>query len=360
MRRNRRAMKIALMLGLIVLAAIATVPTASFVYEAGAPGACARCHEMAQPVEQWADSAHRKIPCAKCHGDALTVHLQFHLTNARRVWDHSFGEVPEQPRLHQNDVFAMVKRCQQCHPQEYATWAAGPHSVKYEPIFLEKRHNSDRHLMDDCLRCHGMHFEGGIRDLVTPINNQGPWRFLDPSIAAKPAVPCLSCHGIHTHGQPLKEHARRSVISRKEEVMTASLAFWDRRTGEAIPARLLPLPEMRDGQRLVKMSPDARQALCYQCHAPLATAQVRSGDDRTPVGVHEGLSCFACHDKHKQSTRASCATCHPRLSNCGRDVESMDTTFFSKQSAHNIHFMTCAECHPKGVPPRKNRTLATN
>ena len=54
-----------------------------------------------------------------------------------------------------------------------------------------------------------------------------------------------------------------------------------------------------------------------------------SGDDRTPVGVHEGLSCLACHLKHGQQTRASCANCHPRLSNCGLDVEKMDTTFLS-------------------------------
>ena len=45
------------------------------------------------------------------------------------------------------------------------------------------------------------------------------------------------------------------------------------------------------------MSPDPRQALCYQCHAPLANTQVHSGDDRTPVGVHEGFSCLACHDQ---------------------------------------------------------------
>ena len=28
---------------------------------------------------------------------------------------------------------------------------------------------------------------------------------------------------------------------------------------------------------------------------------IASGDDRTPMGVHEGLSCFACHQGHQQS-----------------------------------------------------------
>ena len=346
-------MKIALTLGLLILALLLLVPTASFVYEAGAPGACARCHEMAVPVDQWAGSAHRNVACSQCHGDALTTNAQFHMTNARRLLDHNFGQVAESAHLRPADVFAMVGRCQSCHPQEFATWKAGPHSVRYEPLFLDKKQNGERHLMDDCLRCHGMHYAGPIRDLVTPLNNQGPWSFRDAAMASKPAIPCLSCHAIHMHGAPLKDHVRRAVISRKEPIMTPSLAFFDRRSRESVPVSLLPLPAMHEGERPVKMSPDARQALCYQCHAPLANTQVRSGDDRTPVGIHEGFSCLACHDRHKQSTRASCADCHPRLSNCGRDVEKMDTTFFNKQSAHNIHFMKCLDCHPKGIPPKR-------
>jgi hypothetical protein len=110
---------------------------------------------------------------------------------------------------------------------------------------------------------------------------------------------------------------------------------------------------MREGTRTVKASPDARQALCYQCHAPQSAAQVASGDDRTPIGVHEGLSCLACHQKHGQQTRASCADCHPRLSNCGLDVERMDTTFANAKSARNIHFVKCADCHRSGVPRRR-------
>ena len=107
----------------------------------------------------------------------------------------------------------------------------------------------------------------------------------------------------------------------------------------------LPLPEMLDGKRRVKMSPDPRQALCYQCHAPVSTMQVASGDDRTGMGVHEGISCLACHAQHGQKTRASCATCHPKMSNCGLDVETMDTTFKSADSKHNVHWVKCADCH---------------
>jgi len=116
------------------------------------------------------------------------------------------------------------------------------------------------------------------------------------------------------------------------------------------------MPTMKEGGRPVNASPDRRQALCYQCHAPRAGNEVFSGDDRTPVGVHEGLSCLACHEKHGQTTRASCAGCHPRLSNCGIDVETMDTTFKSPESRHDVHRVACLDCHPKGVPKKRTTT----
>jgi hypothetical protein len=112
------------------------------------------------------------------------------------------------------------------------------------------------------------------------------------------------------------------------------------------------MPAMMEDGRPVKTSPDRRQALCYQCHAPRTGNEVFSGDDRTPVGVHEGLSCQACHQKHGQATRASCAGCHPRLSNCGLDVEKMDTTFRSADSRHDVHRVACLDCHRAGVPKK--------
>jgi hypothetical protein len=133
--------------------------------------------------------------------------------------------------------------------------------------------------------------------------------------------------------------------------MAPSLALYDRRSFDHVPAAQLPLPAMLDDGRPVATSPDPRQGLCYQCHAPRASGQVFSGDDRTPTGVHEGLACNACHAKHGQQTRASCTACHPRLSNCGLDVETMDTSFRSPESPHDVHRVACTDCHPAGAPP---------
>jgi hypothetical protein len=82
---------------------------------------------------------------------------------------------------------------------------------------------------------------------------------------------------------------------------------------------------------------------------------VGSGDDRTAVGVHEGIGCLGCHDPHGLDARLSGANCHPILSNCGLDVATMDATFKSSASTHNIHSVACADCHTKGIPKSRRQ-----
>lgn len=346
--------RIAAVAGLAVVALLVMIPGASLYYESGAGAGCTKCHEMNAPYDQWHTSSHREVGCTACHGGALTLDASFHWTNATRLYSHLRGNLPERIIIRNIDVSAMVERCRSCHRQEFAQWQSGPHSATYTRLFLDKEHNQKRVLMDDCLRCHGMHFEGGIHDLVTPLDKRGPWRVVPARLSNLPAIPCLACHGIHRQGALLrKSGVEGRVAGPSQEISRPSLAFYDRRTQAHVPVADLPLPVMLEGDRVVKMSPDRRQALCYQCHAAEALRQIGSGDDRTPIGVHEGLSCLACHQKHGQKTRASCADCHPRLSNCKLDVEKMDTTFLSATSKHNIHWVKCADCHPKGVPKKK-------
>jgi hypothetical protein len=309
------------------------------------PDFCASCHEIRPLIDNWKNSTHRGIECTKCHEYTT-------MRNVQRLGEHLTGNVPEQPKIRSMDTVALVEKCRSCHQQQFAEWKAGPHSATYARIFTNKDHNSKRTLMDDCLRCHGMHFEGGIRDLVAPVNTTGPWRIAKAGMADMPTMPCMTCHSIHRIGQPVEKPQERAGL--REEKVRPSLALYDRRSRMSIGANLLPIPAVFDGSRPVKMSPDERQALCYQCHAALASGGIASGDDRTPMGVHEGLSCFACHQGHQQNTRASCGTCHPRLSNCGIDVEKMDTTFRDLKSRHNVHTVKCIDCHPAGVPRRKD------
>jgi hypothetical protein len=335
-----RSARYALLAGIVALAGFLTI---SAQKPSDPAAGCLRCHEMKFTTDQWRVSTHRTIDCKTCHGGTLQM------SNVVKLAKHVTGETPDKLRMKHAHVQPSVEACKTCHQQQFAEWRSGPHGITYSKIFLDSKHNRERPLMDDCLRCHGMHFEGGIRDLIEPLDAKGPWKLKYTEAANDPAIPCLACHSVHQHG----ELAENRQVRAKEKVRP-SLALYDRRDMQHIKAAALPIPAMMDGARAVKMSPDPRQALCYQCHAAEATMQVKSGDDRTPMGVHEGLSCLACHQKHGQDTQASCASCHPRLSNCGLDVEKMDTTFANPKSKHNIHWVKCADCHPKGVPQKRS------
>jgi Cytochrome c554 and c-prime len=346
-------------LSVVALAAMVLVP--SLYFESGNGKRCISCHEMRSLYDQWSASSHRRIGCEKCHGDALTFDVSFHANNAARAYSHLRGDLPEQIGFGHKYVQAILEPCQSCHRQEYASWQSGPHSATYSRIFLDKKHNAENMLMDDCRRCHGMYFERGIDELVMPVNRVGPWKLVPAELADMPSMPCLACHEMHRQGEPMKKvDVEGRIPGPSQEIARPSLAFFDLRTQKYIPLADLPLPIVTEGTRQIKVSKDQRQALCYQCHAPIASMQVGSGDDRTAIGVHEGISCLACHQQHGQKTKASCAVCHPKMSNCGLDVETMDTTFKSPTSKHNIHWVKCEDCHTKGVPKKKTQAAANS
>jgi Cytochrome c554 and c-prime len=352
-----RLIKVAgLVLAFAALLTVGSVFSASWYYTSQHGAGCASCHEMTAYVGAVHSSAHRTTTCLDCHEASLSTKL-------RHIRVHLFGGLPETIHLRDVDVVEMTVSCQRCHQREYATWHAGPHSATYKQILTDPEHNAKRRLNDDCLRCHAMHFNGGIRELVEPQNSVGPWRLMRADLGDQAAIPCLACHQLHREGAPESKPAVRISVS--SAAMTNSLAFFDRREQMHFAVGVLALPQIWDGARPVKVSPDDRQALCYQCHAPRqpdtgtpAAAnhwgpQVASGDDRTPVGVHEGISCLACHSGHNENVRASCKTCHPQMSHCGIDVETMDTTYANPKSSHNIHWVRCTDCHQHGVPKMK-------
>ncbi len=358
---NRRWITIGLAVVTFASFGIAGNYGAGLYYAAGHGSHCADCHEMAASVSAVHGSPHYNATCTDCHEANIGTKL-------RHVRAHIFGRQPDGVHLREADVRGMMPKCQDCHQHEYASWDAGPHSATYAGIFTDPKHNAKRRLMDDCFRCHGMYFDGAVRDIVQPQNTAGPWHLTRPELADQPTIPCQSCHWIHREGNPLSKPSER--ISVAGTAVRDSLAFYDRREELHFRAATLAIPELYDGLRKLKISADPRQAVCYQCHAPrrpdtnsIAAAanwgpQAGSGDDRTPTGVHEGLSCAACHTGHNENARASCASCHPALSNCGRDVEKMDTTFADPKSTHNIHWVKCADCHQHGIPEKKGNTLA--
>jgi hypothetical protein len=319
-----------------VLVATGVVGGLGYFHFADPQGTCASCHEMTDVHSDWSMSTHRTIHCRDCHGGSLTLDMHALDSHVDRVVGHFTGAPDKKVRLKEEHVLALHESCQECHPQAFADWQASKHATTYAKIFLDAEHNKSEPPTNDCLRCHGMFFDGDIGELVASPAEGGTWTLKDPARATQPAVPCLSCHAVHAPS---------------EGTQIASL--YDHRERTHYSAQMLPVASILQGERAVKVSRDPRARNCVQCHAPDATHAIATADDRTPAGVHEGLSCRDCHWGHSNSAKASCASCHPADSNCGLDVAKMDTTFLSPDSTHNIHTVACADCHPQGVPAKR-------
>lgn len=336
MSEKRRFKKIILLGALLaVFVAAGGVGGMAYFHFGDPQHTCASCHEMGGVHAAWSGSAHSTLHCRNCHGGSLTLDAHALRQHANRVVQHFKGVEDKPIRLAERDALAANESCRACHPQSYKDWQGGPHAATYARLFLDEKHNRMENLAPECLRCHGMFFDGHIGDLVKPLDAKGPWT-MDAAQAQKPAIPCLACHQVHTAAGAAQ--AAQLYVRREQTHFAASL---------------LPVANITQGGRPVRESSDPRQRLCVQCHAPNAFRECGSQDDRTPTGVHEGLSCLDCHQTHTGSAKASCGSCHPASSHCGLDVEKMDTTFRDASSKHNVHFVGCGDCHNGQRPVKK-------
>jgi hypothetical protein len=325
--RRRKLYLTTLLVPVVFLLAFSVGGMAWFHF--GSPAAtCASCHEMAGRHAEWSASSHRTLHCRNCHGGSLTLDIHALRAHVNRVVQHFRPTQGKPPGLTEKERLALHQACRNCHPQSFGEWQGSRHSATYARIFLDATHNQTEQLAPDCLRCHGMFFDGHIEDLVTPVATTGPWSLKNPAMASQPVIPCLACHQIHSPSAGIR-----------------AAHLYVRREHTSLADDLLPVTPMFRGEQAVTVSSDPRQRLCIQCHAPNAFRQLGSADDRTPTGVHEGLSCLDCHDPHSNSAKASCAACHPAFSHCGINVEQMDTSFRASGSKHNIHTVACGDCH---------------
>ena len=288
-----------------------------YYWNASSPrSTCESCHEIESSSDMWAHSGHRDFLCKECHGTALSGGLHSLKEKGMMFVHHFRGAGSERIMLDEQQVLEMTENCR---------------------------------------RCHGMFYRGKIQDLVTPLSRKGPWKLAASGESDQPVIPCLTCHKIHREGSPAvpAEYAEPGRIFYGRRGGPSTLLFYDRYEKIHIQDSALPLLKVTEGARDVKVSDDPRQRVCVQCHAPDAFHRAGTGDDRTPRGVHEGLSCLACHDSHSNESRQSCINCHPAISNCLLDVTKMNTTFAASGSPHNVHFVRCIDCHTKGIPARR-------
>ncbi len=346
-----------LLLSISVIAGIVLVSfgtTYTYWNSTPADKTCASCHEIAIRVHSFSMSTHRNLQCKECHGTALSNGIHSLKEKGMMVVNHALNRNTENIRMSEEQVLGVMDNCKRCHTAEFSKWTSGGHSIDYQHVFLNKKHNSTEQLNYDCLRCHGMFFEGDVSEIVQPMSIKGPWELKNMEIANRTAIPCMACHQIHQNGSPRTkpDYANPKDIFYHKDSARTGLTFYDRH--EKVNYSMAELPKLKfwDGDSTIKVSNDIRMRNCVQCHAPNARHQAGTSDDRTPRGVHEGLSCLACHEAHSNDARNSCIKCHPAISNCKLDVTKMNTSFANKESQHNIHFVSCADCH-NGIEQKK-------
>ncbi len=304
---------------------------------------CASCHEIRHSVASFGSSAHRELACYECHGTALSNGFHSLKEKSGMVFRHVREYVTHDDiHLTEEQVLETSEACIRCHQSEYKNWLAGGHSTTYEDIFLDSVHNSMEPPYPDCFRCHGMYYEGTINDLMEPISRNGPWHLKDPEKADDPTIPCLACHQVHTENPVLSHEVMDSLgyIPRDPIV-----SLYLRADKMHLRADKFVKPLIYHDGELITTSDDYSQRVCLQCHSPDFAHEAGTSDDRTPTGVHEGLSCNSCHVPHSMDAQNSCVKCHPAISNCNLDVHEMNTTYADPDSPHNIHFVSCEDCH---------------
>ncbi len=204
-----------------------------------------------------------------------------------------------------------------CHDKEHKIWAKSLHAASADAVLANEEHNTAELLIDECITCHAPFQVDKLKiaDLVTPIDQTGPWTINKTNAKKWQAIKCEVCH---------------DPTSKKK----FKLAFYDGTTRKYVA---------------VATATD----LCEKCH------QAGTDDSRDLKGsVHEGLQCVACHLVKGMNINpmASCNSkaCHPKVDPKNMPtIEKLDTTFKSKDSTHNIHFITCTSCHEKRTPAPK-------
>lgn len=318
---------------------------------------CASCHEISHSVDLWSGSTHRNIACKECHGTVLSEGLHSVHEKGVMVFNHLGKKRPDNIRMSEVQLLDVMQRCKGCHQTEYTKWNSGGHAMNYSEVFLNSGHNKTETIYEDCLRCHGMFYKGTISDIVEPLDTTGPWRLKNVNLTDRPAIPCFACHQVHQEGLPgTRQNLETPAALHYSRLKETLASFYHRRDSSYFPVPFLNSQEINYKSVPVKISSDLNQTLCVQCHSPNAFNMAGTDDDRTPRGVHEGISCLACHDSHSNSAIASCKNCHPAISNCKLDVEKMNTTYKDRLSKNNIHFVGCTDCHIKGRPVKNSNT----
>jgi hypothetical protein len=258
------------------------------------------------------------VACIECHGTAVSNGYHSLKEKAGMVFTHVFDtKRNEDIHLTETQVLDISDRCVVCHQSEYAGWLTSGHAVNYKEIFMDSVHNAMEKPYWDCLRCHGMFYDGTIHDLMSLEGLPSDWKIKEKKQETRPTVPCLACHQIHTENAVSKRYVSMIDSSQTLTPRHPKTSLYIRADKMHLRSDLLIPVTMMDGDREVEMAKDPNTLLCMQCHSPDYSHQANTEDDRTPIGMHEGVSCILCHKPHSGDTKDYRDQHHPAMPNSG-------------------------------------------
>lgn len=278
---------------------------------------CAQCHEIRASCTDWKMSSHADVSCTECHGTALSNGFSSVSEKLGMVYTHFTRKTTnEDVFLTEQQVLDIADRCAECHQAEHASWKSGAHSTTYRDIFMDVEHNKMEKPYWDCFRCHGMHYDGNIHKLMSLEGDVESWKIYDEKQSERPAITCLACHQMHGEQEKrisydsLDKESRSALMEKTERPATA---LYMRAEKRHLPSDKIYQATILHNDSLVKVSDDPNTWLCMQCHSPNTRREAGTEDDKTPLGMYEGMSCLDCHNPHSNGIKNNYRNVHVKI-----------------------------------------------
>lgn len=269
--------------------------------------------------------------------------------------------------------------CKSCHPKEWNEWSQSGHALTLSAQLLNTSHNTGELLDQTCLKCHSPELGTvKISDVVQPIDQKGPWKLVGQYANAgdTPAIPCLACHQAHTPKSagllPGMDFGDEATFYRNvPPPETANLWIYDAFAQKYVePA---PIAPVMNGDQAIPISDTRANRVCYMCHAteraesnlfepnkePDGDNSFGTGDDRTLMDAHQGITCVTCHmpaGSHTFNPMNACSQCHtPGNTTASMDyIKSVGTSYTDPSlsmlsgnpSPLNIHWLDPTQLWP--------------
>lgn len=308
-----------LIIGVIIIGLLLVVSSYTAWNVSDSDYTCAQCHEIRKSHETWKNSAHADVTCIECHGTALSNGFSSIAEKAGMVYVHfTKDKTNEDLSLSESQVLDIAERCAQCHQAEHASWRSGAHSTTYKDIFMDMEHNKMEKLYWDCFRCHGMHYDGNIHDLMSLEGDAESWHIKNKKQADRPSMTCLACHQMHNGDQekkvPYNSLSKDSRDALMQKTARPTTALYMRAEKRHLPSDKIYRATIHHNDSLVRISDEPNTWLCMQCHAPNSRREACTEDDKTPMGIYEGMSCLDCHNPHSNELKNNYRNVHTKLS----------------------------------------------